>query len=171
MDKTLDGYHSSVYCNNSVSKKFRSSSSNESTNETNGNHNHNKNENRDEEITQEIAKNYLNIIKSIGEDPERDGLLKTPERAAKALQFFAKGYKEDLKEIVSDAIFEEDTDDLVVVKDIELFSLCEHHLVPFVGKVSVGYLPNKKILGLSKVARYLKFLCLYIIYLSLIIFI
>ena len=109
----------------------------------------------EDEITQEIAKNYLNIIKSIGEDPQRDGLLKTPERAAKALQFFAKGYKEDLKQVVSDAIFEEDTDDLVVVKDIELFSLCEHHLVPFVGKVSVGYLPNKKILGLSKVARYL----------------
>jgi hypothetical protein len=108
----------------------------------------------EEEITEEIAKNYLNIIESIGEDPQRDGLLKTPERAAKALQFFTKGYKEDLKQVVSGAIFEEDTDDLVVVKDIELFSLCEHHLVPFVGKVSVGYLPNKKILGLSKVARY-----------------
>jgi GTP cyclohydrolase I len=122
----------------------------------NGNHNHvsTKKEKREEEITEEIAKNYLNIIESIGEDPQRDGLLKTPERAAKALQFFTKGYKEDLKQVVSGAIFEEDTDDLVVVKDIELFSLCEHHLVPFVGKVSVGYLPNKKILGLSKVARY-----------------
>jgi GTP cyclohydrolase I len=162
MDKTLDGYHNNVY-NNNISKKFKSSaiaSSNESAHEMNGNYNHvsDKNENREEEITQEIAKNYLNIIKSIGEDPERDGLLKTPERAAKALQFFAKGYKEDLKQVVSDAIFEEDTDDLVVVKDIELFSLCEHHLVPFMGKVSVGYLPNKKILGLSKVARYLFFI-------------
>jgi GTP cyclohydrolase I len=103
--------------------------------------------------TEEIANAYAAIINAVGEDPDRQGLLKTPERAAKAVLHFTKGYEETLKDVVKDAVFDEDTDDLVIVKDIELFSLCEHHLVPFIGKVSVGYLPNKKILGLSKVAR------------------
>eukprot|EP00058_Branchiostoma_floridae_P014234 XP_002599722.1 hypothetical protein BRAFLDRAFT_249761 [Branchiostoma floridae] len=96
---------------------------------------------------------YHTILSSVGEDPARQGLLKTPSRAASALIFFTKGYQEDLQEVVSDAIFDEDTDEMVIVRDIELFSLCEHHLVPFMGKVSVGYLPNKKVLGLSKIAR------------------
>ncbi|XP_078591045.1 GTP cyclohydrolase 1-like isoform X2 [Branchiostoma floridae x Branchiostoma japonicum] len=96
---------------------------------------------------------YHTILSSVGEEPARQGLLKTPSRAAKALMFFTKGYQEDLQEVVSDAIFDEDADEMVIVRDIELFSLCEHHLVPFMGKVSVGYLPNKKVLGLSKIAR------------------
>lgn len=101
----------------------------------------------------EISESYLNILYSVGEDPNRQGLLKTPERAAKAILHFTKGYEETISSIVKDAIFDEDTDDMVIVKDIELFSLCEHHMVPFYGKISVGYLPNKKVLGLSKIAR------------------
>ena len=101
-----------------------------------------------------ISKSYHNILNSINEeDSSRDGLLKTPERAAKAMQYFTQGYKQNLNSIVGDAIFNENTDDLVIVKDIEMFSLCEHHLVPFWGKVSVCYLPNKKIIGISKIAR------------------
>ncbi|XP_066281862.1 GTP cyclohydrolase 1-like isoform X2 [Branchiostoma lanceolatum] len=96
---------------------------------------------------------YHTILSSVGEEPGRQGLLKTPSRAAKALMFFTKGYQEDLQEVVSDAIFDEGCDEMVIVRDIELFSLCEHHLVPFIGKISVGYLPNKKVLGLSKIAR------------------
>ncbi|CAF0754428.1 unnamed protein product [Brachionus calyciflorus] len=110
-------------------------------------------ENNKELQTKEISSAYLNIINSIGEDSSRQGLLKTPERAAKAILHFTKGYNETLQEVVKDAIFDENTDELVLVKDIEMFSLCEHHLVPFMGKVSVGYLPNKKVLGLSKIAR------------------
>ncbi|ROT75775.1 GTP cyclohydrolase 1 [Penaeus vannamei] len=91
--------------------------------------------------------------KDLGEDPSREGLLKTPERAAKAMLFFTKGYDQTIDDVMNGAVFDEDHDDLVIVKDIEMFSVCEHHLVPFWGKVSVGYLPNKKVLGLSKVAR------------------
>ena len=101
----------------------------------------------------ELSSAYLSIIESIGEDCNRQGLLKTPQRAAKAMIHFTKGYDENLSDIVKDAIFDEDTDELVLVKDIEMFSLCEHHMVPFMGKVSVGYLPNKKVIGLSKIAR------------------
>lgn len=101
-----------------------------------------------------LSSAYLNIIESIGEDSSRQGLLRTPERAAKAVIHFTKGYEENLSDIVKDAIFDEDTDELVLVKDIEMFSLCEHHMIPFMGKVSVGYLPNKKVIGLSKIARY-----------------
>lgn len=118
---------------------------------------------------QRLSDAYLNILSSVGEDPDRDGLLKTPQRAAKAFLHFTKGYNETVQGVVKDAVFDEDTDDLVIVKDIEMFSLCEHHLVPFMGKVSVGYLPNKKVLGLSKVARYYTFTFL-IFYLAYVFF-
>lgn len=116
--------------------------------------NHENDNNDSDSDLSKITKSYYNILNSINEeDSSRDGLLKTPERAAKAMQYFTQGYKQNLNSIVGDAIFNEDTDDLVIVKDIEMFSLCEHHLVPFWGKVSVCYLPNKKIIGISKIAR------------------
>ncbi|RWS04433.1 GTP cyclohydrolase 1-like protein [Dinothrombium tinctorium] len=96
---------------------------------------------------------YESVLKAIGENITRDGLRKTPERAAKAMWYFTKGYRQRVEDVINDAIFDENHDDMVIVKDIEMFSLCEHHLVPFMGKVSIGYLPNKKVLGLSKVAR------------------
>eukprot|EP00800_Vazella_pourtalesii_P008849 TRINITY_DN22716_c0_g1_i1.p1 TRINITY_DN22716_c0_g1~~TRINITY_DN22716_c0_g1_i1.p1 ORF type:complete len:206 (+),score=48.74 TRINITY_DN22716_c0_g1_i1:57-674(+) len=96
---------------------------------------------------------YLDIIKAVGEDPNREGLIKTPARAARAFQFFTHGYKEDVQTVVNDAVFCVDYNQMVILKDIEIFSLCEHHLVPFFGKVSVGYLPKNKVLGLSKLAR------------------
>jgi len=100
-----------------------------------------------------IAANYRNILKQLGEDPNREGLLETPMRASKALMFFTRGYEESVTDVVKNAIFNEATDEMVVVKDIDMFSLCEHHLVPFMGKVSIGYLPTGKVLGLSKLAR------------------
>jgi len=105
------------------------------------------------ERCKELADAYLDILYTIGEDPNRQGLKKTPERAAKALLHFTKGYEEKISDVVKDAIFDENIDDMVIVKDIDMFSLCEHHMVPFIGRVSIGYLPNKKVLGLSKLAR------------------
>jgi len=99
-----------------------------------------------EEITRQL-------LGEIGEDPNREGLIKTPLRVSKAWEFFSKGYKEDLDIIINDAIFEEDARDMVIVRDIEFFSLCEHHLIPFFGKAHVGYIPNGKVIGLSKIPR------------------
>ncbi|XP_075469892.1 GTP cyclohydrolase 1 [Ascaphus truei] len=100
-----------------------------------------------------LAAAYSTILRALGEDPGRQGLLKTPWRAATAMQFFTKGYQEKLSDVLNDAIFDEDHDEMVIVKDIDMFSMCEHHLVPFIGKVHIGYLPNKQVLGLSKLAR------------------
>ncbi|XP_058485616.1 GTP cyclohydrolase 1 [Solea solea] len=100
-----------------------------------------------------LAAAYTTILRGLGEDPQRQGLLKTPWRAATAMQFFTKGYQEKIKDILNDAIFDEDHDEMVIVKDIDMFSMCEHHLVPIFGRVHIGYLPNKRVLGLSKLAR------------------
>ena len=100
-----------------------------------------------------LAQHYAALMSGIGEDVHREGLRDTPMRAAKALEFLTKGYRENLDTIVNDAIFASDTDELVMVKNIELYSLCEHHLLPFIGKCHVAYLPAGKVLGLSKAAR------------------
>ncbi|HEX5359559.1 MAG TPA: GTP cyclohydrolase I FolE [Fluviicoccus sp.] len=96
---------------------------------------------------------YASLISAIGEDLTRPGLADTPKRAAKAFQYLCKGYQEDLDTLVNNAIFPSDNDEMVIVKDIELYSLCEHHLLPFIGKCHVAYLPDGKVLGLSKFAR------------------
>ena len=107
----------------------------------------------DENTTRELAGHIKAILKLLGEDTDREGLQKTPERVAKAMQFLTQGYFQDGEVIVKSALFEEPYDHMVIVKDIELFSLCEHHMLPFIGKAHVAYIPDGKITGLSKVAR------------------
>ena len=105
------------------------------------------------ETTEAIAAHVREILRLLGEDPEREGLVKTPERVAKALQFTTKGYQEDGQSIIRQAIFDEKYQQMVLVRDIELYSTCEHHMMPFIGKCHVAYIPNGKITGLSKIAR------------------
>jgi len=107
----------------------------------------------DQETTDSLKKAYTSLLKDVGENPERDGLLKTPERAAKAMQFLTQGYDQDPIEILRGAMFDENHQDMVVVKNIEVYSLCEHHMLPFYGKAHVAYIPNGKIVGLSKIPR------------------
>ena len=101
----------------------------------------------------ELTGLYEQIIKGVGEDPTREGLQKTPERAAKAMQYLTRGYQQTAEELVNNAIFESANDQMILVKDIELYSLCEHHLLPFIGKCHVAYIPTGKVIGLSKIAR------------------
>ncbi|MDD5891689.1 MAG: GTP cyclohydrolase I FolE [Bacteroidales bacterium] len=114
---------------------------------------YNKNEVYDEETTREIAGHYEAILRLLGEDPKREGLVKTPERVAKALQFLTQGYGQDGAEILRSAMFKEEYKQMVLVKDIELYSTCEHHIMPFIGKAHVAYIPDGTITGLSKIAR------------------
>ena len=112
-----------------------------------------KSEQYDESITSELAGSYKRVLSLLGEDPEREGLNKTPERLAKAMQFLTQGYQQSAHDILNSAKFHEPVSEMIVVKDIEMYSMCEHHMLPFFGRVHVAYIPNGWITGLSKVAR------------------
>ena len=101
----------------------------------------------------QLEKITRNLIETIGEDPNREGLKKTPKRVAKSWEYFSEGYRTDLDDIINEAVFHEDCSEMVVVRDIEFFSMCEHHMIPFFGRAHVGYLPNGKVIGLSKIPR------------------
>lgn len=107
----------------------------------------------DKRTVKSLSNHFGKIISLIGEDLERDGLRNTPTRAAKALQYLTAGYQQSVEEVVNNAVFDSDNEEMVIVKDIELYSLCEHHVLPFIGKCHVGYLPTGKVIGLSKIAR------------------
>ena len=107
----------------------------------------------DEDRLADMANSFRDILEAIGEDPQRQGLLRTPTRAARAFEFLTQGYRQTVEEIVNEAVFDSDASEIVLVKNIELYSMCEHHLLPFIGKAHVAYIPNGKVIGLSKVAR------------------
>lgn len=112
-----------------------------------------KTESFDQDITDGLIQNYRNSLSLLGEDPDREGLMKTPERMAKAMQYLTQGYHLDARAILQSAKFHEEVSEMVIVKDIELYSMCEHHMLPFFGKAHVAYIPNGYITGLSKIAR------------------
>ena len=101
----------------------------------------------------DLKTHFAGILAGIGEDPDREGLIETPQRAAKAMAYLCRGYNQDLDTVVNKAVFSSDNDDMIIVKDIELYSLCEHHVLPFIGRAHVAYLPRGKVIGLSKIAR------------------
>jgi GTP cyclohydrolase I len=107
----------------------------------------------DEKLTNELANHYEEIIHKLGEDTQREGLLKTPERVAKAMQFLTNGYNVNPDDLIKQAIFHEEYSEMVIVKDIDIYSMCEHHMLPFFGKAHIAYIPNGKIVGLSKIPR------------------
>lgn len=108
---------------------------------------------KDKEVLAQLTENFEQILKGIGENPQREGLLKTPERAAKAMQFLTQGYTQDAEAMLRSAMFQEEYSEMVIVKNIELYSMCEHHILPFFGKAHVAYIPNGYIVGLSKIPR------------------
>src|SRR5450755_2455107 len=103
--------------------------------------------------SESMAAHMKSVLEQLGEDPTREGLVQTPQRAAKALRYLTSGYEMDVESIVNGALFTHECDEMVIVRDIEFFSMCEHHLLPFFGKIHVGYLPDKKVIGLSKIPR------------------
>ncbi|MBQ9888900.1 MAG: GTP cyclohydrolase I FolE [Bacteroidales bacterium] len=112
-----------------------------------------KEERYDEKTTKEIAAHVKEVLRLLGEDPQREGLVKTPERVAKSLQFLTQGYAQDGAQMIKQAVFDEKYSQMVLVRDINVYSMCEHHMLPFIGKAHVAYIPNGKITGLSKIAR------------------